>query len=463
MSHAIESKGATRIVAVLLGTLSMAFHGARAEDLVIPLELPQFNFVGVGVGAYPDYLGSSDYNLGAAPFGRLSLGGSRFVSLLGNDVRLNLLDNDHWQLGPMGVWRFGREDVENPVVDRVHHIDDSLSLGVFGGYVWRDPKELRRIAGVSAWALGDVSGAYNGWTAGINAYATQPVAKMVTLAGGAASTYGSGNYMDEYFGVTPGDSARQRPAGLPARRRRARPARLGGSRASPESALAPHRRGHVHAPLVRRRGQPARLGRGLEESVDLRGGRPVRLVGTRGRRPASENLAAYGWLGEADQAPRGQSRPLSIARSLAEMNALCGTWSRFAHLAYQIFLMLAQHLIGVGDLPKLFDQVRPLRGVEASVDERGELVIVGRLFPLFLGAGDQLLGLFRRELETFQYRIDDRRLFHRRHGVIHVRHFEKQRSGGTAHRCVWFLGDTGARCHVFIEEGLNAIQHSCSA
>jgi len=37
------------------------------------------------------------------------------------------------------------------------------------------------MAGVSAWAIGDVSGVYNGWTAGLNAYTTQPVAKMVTL------------------------------------------------------------------------------------------------------------------------------------------------------------------------------------------------------------------------------------------------------------------------------------------
>ena len=35
---------------------------------------------------------------------------------------------------------------------------------------------------------------------------------MVTLAGGAAFTYGSGNYMNEYFGVTPTDSL---ASGLP--------------------------------------------------------------------------------------------------------------------------------------------------------------------------------------------------------------------------------------------------------
>ncbi len=206
MASPSKTEKASKFAAIVVTVACAVAPEIRAEDLVIPLELPELNFFGVGVGAYPDYFGSSDYKVGAAPFGRLSLGGSRFVSLLGNDVRINLLDNEHWRLGPMGVWRFGREDVENPVVDQVHHIDDSFSLGLFGGYVWRDPKEIRRVAGVSAWGLGDVSGCYNGWTAGLNAYATQPVAKMLALAGGLASTYGSGNYMDEYFGVTPADS-----------------------------------------------------------------------------------------------------------------------------------------------------------------------------------------------------------------------------------------------------------------
>jgi len=198
--------------AAVLAVAVMAARQGHAEDLVIPIELPQLNFFGIGVGAYPDYLGSSDYNVGAAPFGRLSLGGARFVRLMANEIRVNVLDHPNWQLGPVGLWRFGREDVDNAVVDRVHHIDDSISLGLFGGYVWRDPQEIRRMAGASAWALGDVSGVYNGWTAGINAYAMQPVAKMVTVGGGAAFTYGSGNYMDEYFGVTPADSL---ASGLP--------------------------------------------------------------------------------------------------------------------------------------------------------------------------------------------------------------------------------------------------------
>jgi outer membrane protein len=212
MSDAIESRRARWLAAVSLGTLGIIAQGAKADDLVIPLEVAQPNFVGLGVGGYPDYLGSDDTAVGVAPFARLSLGGDRFVRLMVNDIRVNLLDDPNWRLGPAGVWRFGRDDVDDRVVRKVHEIDQSFSLGLFGGYVWQDPAEVRRQAGVGGWALGDLSGVYDGWTAGLNAYAMQPVAPQVTLAGGAAFTYGSGNYMDEYFGVTPSDSL---ASGLP--------------------------------------------------------------------------------------------------------------------------------------------------------------------------------------------------------------------------------------------------------
>jgi MipA family protein len=212
MTNSSELMNTCLRAAAVLAVAAMAARQGHADDFTIPLEVTEVNFIGLGVGAYPDYMGSSDYQVGVAPFGRLSLGGARYVRLMANEIRVNLLDHPNWQLGPVGLWRFGREDVDNDVVDRVHHIDDSISLGLFGAYVWRDPQEVRRMAGVGALALGDASGVYNGWTGGLNAFVMQPAAKMVTLAGGAAFTYGSGNYMDEYFGVTPADSL---ASGLP--------------------------------------------------------------------------------------------------------------------------------------------------------------------------------------------------------------------------------------------------------
>lgn len=208
----IESNRSRRIAALLFTALAVSLQSVQASDLVIPLELPQPNFIGAGIGSYPDYFGSDEQAVGVAPIARVSLGGNRFARLFVNDLRVNLLDHPNWQLGPAAVYRFGREDVDDRVVRQVHEIDASLSLGAFGGYTWRDPAELRRQAGVGGWALGDVTGAYGGWTAGLNAFAMQPVARMVSLAGGAAFTYASDNYMDEYFGVTGADAL---ASGLP--------------------------------------------------------------------------------------------------------------------------------------------------------------------------------------------------------------------------------------------------------
>jgi hypothetical protein len=81
-------------VAVALAIAVAAARKSLADDFVIPLELPQVNFIGLGVGAYPDFFGSEDSRVGAAPNGRLSPGGARFVRLMVNEsVAPVLLDS----------------------------------------------------------------------------------------------------------------------------------------------------------------------------------------------------------------------------------------------------------------------------------------------------------------------------------------------------------------------------------
>jgi outer membrane scaffolding protein for murein synthesis (MipA/OmpV family) len=155
---------------------------------------------------YPDYIGSDDYRIGAVPFARYQFWGHRFVSLIANELRVNLVDSPAWRLGPVGLYRFGRSDVEDDVVKRVHEVDASIDLGAFVGYEWRDAGEPRRRLGVSAWALQDVTDGHNGWTAGASVYGAYPLAGAVTLMGGAGATYGSRSYMEAYFGVTPEDA-----------------------------------------------------------------------------------------------------------------------------------------------------------------------------------------------------------------------------------------------------------------
>lgn len=178
----------------------------------MPLDMPEGNLVAIGVGAYPDYLGSNDYSIGAIPLAHYQFWGKRDITLLGNTLNVNLLDVSGWRFGPSGMIRFGRSDVKDDVVSRVHEVDPSIELGLFVGYTWADPDDPRKRVGTRAWALWDVTDTHGGWTAGASVFGAYPVLRALTLAGGIGTTYGSGSYMTTYFGVTPADTL---ASGLP--------------------------------------------------------------------------------------------------------------------------------------------------------------------------------------------------------------------------------------------------------
>ena len=199
----------TRTICAGVAVLAaVTLDGGRgwAQDAILPPVLPEGNVVAVGVGAYPDYVGSDDYSIGAIPLARYQFWGKRDVTLIGNTLNVNLLDSAGWRLGPSSMLRFGRSDVDDKVVDRVHEVDPSLDLGAFVGYIWRLGDDPRMLVGTSAWVLADVTGSHDGYTAGANVFGAYPVLQWLTLAGGAATTYGSESYMRAYFGVTPADS-----------------------------------------------------------------------------------------------------------------------------------------------------------------------------------------------------------------------------------------------------------------
>lgn len=190
----------------LLFLLAQSIGISVAGDSIFPVELPDISLAGGAVLIYPDYIGSNDYKVGAAPFFRYQFSGYRYVNLIANELRVNLIDDAHWSFGPSAVYRFGRKDVEDDVVKRVHQFDDSFALGGFAGYQWFENREpLKKIA-VSAFFQTDVTSTATGWTTGASMYASYPVSRPVVLMAGAGTTYGSSAYMNEYFGVTPLDT-----------------------------------------------------------------------------------------------------------------------------------------------------------------------------------------------------------------------------------------------------------------
>jgi outer membrane protein len=193
-------------------TLPLCVPVSWATDVVIPLETGTPNLIGFGIGGYPDYLGSNDTAVGAAPVARIGLGGERFMQVFGTDVQVNLLNHPNWRLGPEILVRLGRKDVDDPVVSQVSEIDAAFDVGLTGGYTWIDSQNPLKRIGISAWGLWDASGVHNGSTFGARVFGMVPVARPVTVAAGAAASWGSKDYMDTYFGVSPEDSLK---SGLP--------------------------------------------------------------------------------------------------------------------------------------------------------------------------------------------------------------------------------------------------------
>ena len=59
---------------------------------------------GVGVGIYPDYLGSNNYSVGAAPFGRYNFGKTeRYLELVATELYANVLDHPFCGLAPQEI------------------------------------------------------------------------------------------------------------------------------------------------------------------------------------------------------------------------------------------------------------------------------------------------------------------------------------------------------------------------
>lgn len=200
---------AVLLLSVLLGGMLLRPRVAGAVDVMFPrIVLPHVDMVGVGMGFYPQFAGSTDYYFGAAPVARVYFSGDRYFQLLINELRCNVLDHGNWSFGPLALWRFGRYDVDDNVVDRMQTIDDTVELGGFLGYSLTDPDNPLKHLNFETYAQADVGGVHEGWLASASVNGFYPLVEFLTFAGGAATTWASEGYNDTYFGVDPGDAVR---------------------------------------------------------------------------------------------------------------------------------------------------------------------------------------------------------------------------------------------------------------
>lgn len=197
-------------IAVFVLVVTLLFASAsQAQDLPFGIDnVP--NIVGAGVAMLPDYQGSDDYMVGAAPFFKYTPENTEYYALLiGPQLYVNIANHPWFRIGPMVNYRFGRDDdVDDKVVKKMEEIDGTFEAGAFVGYDWKDSQNPLHRFGVTLEILGDVGSTYKGYVFSASARYWYPVHKMVDLGLAVGTTYADNKYMDTYFGVSEKDSDR---------------------------------------------------------------------------------------------------------------------------------------------------------------------------------------------------------------------------------------------------------------
>lgn len=185
-----------KIIATLALLLSPAVHA----QIAVPIEALEVNLVGFAAASVPEYWGASRNSGALGPYGRYQFEGSqRYIELLGPQVKVNLLNDKNWRIGPIVKYRFARDsDVDDKIVRRMDKVDGALEGGMFIQY--RLPLSETPLHQITVGA--DVEGGRNGTEAHLNAMYFQPLGKAVLANVGLGLTYGNGKFVDNYFGVT---------------------------------------------------------------------------------------------------------------------------------------------------------------------------------------------------------------------------------------------------------------------
>jgi outer membrane scaffolding protein for murein synthesis (MipA/OmpV family) len=164
--------------------------------------------IGAGVGFAPDYQGSEDYE--PVPLWNLRAGDlyhpDTYVQIIGTKLNSNFMPHENFRIGLSGQYIMKRSDVDNNQVDNMSNTDDGVLLGVLLGYDFKfDGGSVLGVEFDPRWDIQDDIGGL--FTARVKY--TRPFGGGDWIfRAGAESTYASGEYMDEYFGVTAGDAAR---------------------------------------------------------------------------------------------------------------------------------------------------------------------------------------------------------------------------------------------------------------
>lgn len=164
----------------------------------------------IGAAVRPQYEGADELEVVPA-FGLKASVEERYLLVEGLVGRINLVNSLGVNFGPLFSWREGRENVDDPAVDRMRDVDGTFEAGLFaklslptGGYFgdW---------VTVEVEALRDTGSSHDGAVTTVGVTAGKQVSEgnyaLLTLS----ATHASDDFADAYFGV---DAANAAASGL---------------------------------------------------------------------------------------------------------------------------------------------------------------------------------------------------------------------------------------------------------
>ncbi|MEM9723933.1 MAG: MipA/OmpV family protein [Pseudomonadota bacterium] len=202
-----------RLVVPGLAVLALAGGGAAAVAQASDGTGPQ-NFVALGVGFGPEYLGSEDGTVGPFFAGRYDAGPVIFESR-GTSLAADLLgprSGGAFSAGPLARYRFGRDDVDNAVVDRLADVDGAVELGLFASYAIRGLLDPADALAFRLEAAFDVSDGHDGAVVTPSVSYSAPITDRLRATVSVSADYGDDSFHEAFFGV---DAAGSVASGLP--------------------------------------------------------------------------------------------------------------------------------------------------------------------------------------------------------------------------------------------------------
>jgi len=158
-------------------------------------------YLGVAVELMPDYEGSEDYDAIVYPVLRLDSQAGQYIEYRGHSFWLNAVPSRKFRAGPVLLYHFGRESVENDRVDALRDVEEALELGGFVG-MRVDPWD------VSFEIAKDVTDGHEGLSATLKGGYIQPINDRTTILLDALITYADDDYMESLFSIDLDNAAR---------------------------------------------------------------------------------------------------------------------------------------------------------------------------------------------------------------------------------------------------------------